>query len=167
MTYIFQAAKPQDIESVFSLYEKRVEWMNKAGIHQWNDTDYLNTYPLSYYEKQQKLGNLYVLINEAFIVAAVVLLQEDERWKDREDSAAYYVHNLVTDPDIQGAGKTILFEAEQLAVRHGKRFMRLDCAVDNVFLNEYYSSMGYELAGQCADGPYKGNRREKMLTSLF
>ena len=43
------------------------------------------------------------------------------------------------------------------------RFMRLDCAEDNEFLNSYYDSMGYRLAGRCEDGVYIGNKREKVI----
>ena len=57
----------------------------------------------------------------------------------------------------------MLAETEALAARQGKRFVRLDCAVSNAFLNEYYGSMDYELAGRCREGGYEGNRREKKL----
>ena len=97
------------------------------------------------------------------VAGAVVLLQSDDRWLDRAGSPAYYVHNLVTDPAARGGGRELLAQAEKLAVGHGKRFMRLDCAVDNAFLNRYYEGMGYQPAGTCEDGPYKGNRREKTL----
>ena len=50
-----------------------------------------------------------------------------------------------------------------MAVSEGKEYLRLDCAVDNPVLNEYYESMGYETAGHCQDGPYYGVRREKRL----
>lgn len=162
MAYTFRLAAVGDIDDVFSLFEKRVDWMNQQNIHQWNDTDYLNAYPKSYYIRQQELGNLYVLA-DSHVVGAVVLLQSDDRWTDRAGSPAYYVHNLVTDPSVGGAGRELLAQAEQLAVQHGKRFMRLDCAVDNAFLNDYYESMGYLPAGICEDGLYKGNRREKAL----
>ena len=34
-------------------------------------------------------------------VGAVVLLEEDDRWADRADSSAFYIHNLVTDSNRQ------------------------------------------------------------------
>lgn len=49
------------------------------------------------------------------------------------------------------------------AFGNGMRFMRLDCAEDNEFLNSYYDSMGYRLAGRCEDGVYIGNKREKVI----
>lgn len=165
MAYILRPAAAGDIDAVFALFERRVDWMNQRDIHQWNDTDYLNEYPKTYYQRQRELGNLYVLADNAdgAVAGAVVLLQSDDRWLDRAGSPAYYVHNLVTDPAARGAGRELLAQAEKLAVGHGKRFMRLDCAEDNAFLNRYYEGMGYLPAGTCEDGPYKGNRREKTL----
>ena len=164
MGYAFLHASPQELATVFALYELRVKWMDDHGIRQWNVTDYLDVYPMAYYAEQLRLGNLYVLKEEDRVAGAVVLLQSDDRWLDRVDSSAYYVHNLVTDPAYQGAGKRILEEAEMLAIRHGKQYIRTDCAVDNGFLNRYYESLGYASAGRCEDGAYIGNRREKKLS---
>ena len=97
MSYTFRAAKPSEIESIFGLYQKRIRWMDEKGIHQWNTTGYLKAYPVDYYIEQQTLGNLYVLADNNVIVGAVVLLQEDDRWSDKKDLSAFYVHNLVTD----------------------------------------------------------------------
>ena len=168
MAYTLRPAAAGDIDAVFALFEQRVSWMNQRDIHQWNDTDYLNEYPKTYYQQQRELGNLYVLTDntDGAVAGAVVLLQSDDRWLDRAGSPAYYVHNLVTDPAARGAGRELLAQAEKLAVGHGKRFMRLDCAEDNAFLNRYYEGMGYQPAGTCEDGPYKGNRREKTLPAV-
>ena len=159
---MFRSAKVEEVRSVYSLVVKHVHWMDDVGIRQWNVTNYLEAYPLEYYEEQQAAGRLYVLANRE-IVGAVVLLEADERWNDRADDSAYYVHNLATDPDVKGAGREILKAIEQLAVEQEKRYIRLDCATDNTFLNSYYSSMGYQFAGTCEEGLYKGNRREKEI----
>ena len=166
MEYIFQPAAPQEVEAAFHLYERRVSWMNEKGLHQWNDTDYLNAYPISYYREEQAAGRLYVLKQSAdgAVVGAVVLLTADERWADAEPVPAYYIHNLVTMPSLPGAGKAILAEIDRFARQNGKASLRLDCSVDSAFLNAYYESQGYRLCGQCQDGPYYGNRREKRLS---
>ena len=163
MKSVFRQARPEEIEEIFSLYKKRIRWMDENGVRQWNATDYLAIYPAEYYRGRQAQGNLYALEEDGAIAAAAVLLESDARWPDREDSAAYYVHNLVTDSAVRGAGRRMLAETEALAARQGKRFVRLDCAVSNAFLNEYYGSMDYELAGRCREGGYEGNRREKKL----
>ena len=165
MEYIFQPAAPQELEAVFHLYEQRVSWMNEKGPHQWNDTDYLNTYPADYYREMRAKDCLYVLTDVATgkITGAAVLLSEDERWAECENEPAFYVHNLVTDSSASGAGRALLAAAEALGQAHGKRYMRLDCAVDSAFLNGYYESLGYRVAGQCEDGPYVGVKRQKEL----
>lgn len=164
MEYRFELAAPEDVEPVFRLYERRISWMNEKNIRQWNTTDYLSAYPISYYREQQRRGNLCVLRGEDCLAGAVVLLTEDERWADRAAEPAYYVHNLVTSPAVPGAGRRILEEIEKLGRDTGKCALRLDCAVDNAFLNAYYESGGYLPCGRCQDGPYCGNRREKRLS---
>lgn len=61
MAYTLRPAAAGEIDAVFALFERRVDWMNQRDIHQWNDTDYLNEYPKTYYQQQRELGNLYVL----------------------------------------------------------------------------------------------------------
>lgn len=143
MEYWFELAAPEDVEPVFRLYERRISWMNDKNIRQWNTTGYLDAYPISYYREQQRRGNLCVLRGEDRLAGAVVLLTEDERWADRAAEPAYYVHNLVTSPAVPGAGRRILEEIERLGKDAGKCALRLDCAVDNAFLNAYYESGGY------------------------
>lgn len=163
--YALRSARPEEIDEIFSLYEKRVRWMGEKGIRQWNDTDYLNAYPADYYREMRAKDCLYVLTDVATgkITGAAVLLSEDERWAECENEPAFYVHNLVTDSSAPGAGRALLAAAEALGQAHGKRYMRLDCAVDSAFLNGYYESLGYRAAGQCEDGPYVGVKRQKEL----
>lgn len=75
----FEKASADEVKEIFSLYEKRVEWMEKNKIHQWNETDYLGSYPEPYYEEQQKSGNLYVLKISGKIAGAAVVLRNDAR----------------------------------------------------------------------------------------
>ena len=164
MEYRLEKATANDVASVFFLIEARIRWMDTMGIEQWNTTGYLDAYPLNYYEEQQAQGNLYVLRAKNDVLAgAVVLLHHDERWKDRVEVSAFYIHNLVSDETMHGAGSILIQEVEKMAKQCGKEYLRLDCAVDNVFLNGYYEERGFLLAGSCTDGMYVGNRREKQL----
>ena len=67
MKYDFAPAASGEIAAVFSLYEKRVRWMDEQGIRQWNVTDY---------RRQAEMGSLYVLkeTESGAIVGAAVLL---------------------------------------------------------------------------------------------
>ena len=165
--YIFQKAQIEEIEDIFRLYIERIHWMDIKRIRQWNVTGYLESYPIDYYREQCSLGNLYVLKNteDNSLAGAVVLYQHDERWSDRDESPAYYIHNLVTHPNIKGVGRLLIAATERLGIEHRKRFVRLDCSVDNSFLNDYYASKGYCEAGVCEEDLYRGIRREKELIS--
>lgn len=164
MNYILQKARTEELEEIYGLYEARIHWMDENGVRQWNVTGYLELYPISYFEMQQKADRLYVLKDgNDKISGAVVLLEEDARWADRLFEEAFYVHNLVTAPGAKGAGRKMLVEAERIAREKNKEFLRLDCDVDSEFLNSYYGRQGFELAGNCEEGMYKGNRRQKRL----
>lgn len=165
MEYIFEPAKKCEIPDIFRLYAERVKWMDMKALRQWNTTDYLSRYPIEYYFEQCEAGRLFVMraAMSDEIVGAVVLLYSDSRWRGHDDVPAYYVHNLVTAPDAVGAGRYMLNEVEKMAIAHGKHFVRLDCAIDNPVLNDYYGSLGYEISRQCEDGPYIGNLRQKSL----
>ena len=158
-------ARQDALEKIFALYAARVRWMDAAGIHQWNDTKYLERFPLGYYEDMQKRTLLYALADEqsGAICGAAVLLAQDERWDGSLQKRAWYVHNLVTAVGASGAGKAILREAEKLAKVRGMEAIRLDCIEGNEPLNAWYESQGYFPCGTCIDGPYHGLLREKLL----
>ena len=163
MTDALRLAVPTDVPAAFRLYEARVAWMEQTGLRQWNATDYLAVYPPAYFEKQARAQRLYVLEAAGALAGAVVLLTSDPRWDAHPAAGAYYIHNLVTDPAQRGAGRVLLAEVERLARADGRTCLRLDCAVDNAFLNRYYEALGYLPAGRCVDGLYTGILQEKIL----
>lgn len=165
MDYKLELADKYVVEDIYKLVQERIAWMDKVGIKQWNVTNYKNRYPKEYYMKQVEDKTLYVLKQKCDnkVVGAVVCFEEDERWENSGDIPAYYLHNFVTDINIKGAGREILRLVEKLALSNNKKFVRLDCIRGNEKLNNYYEENGYVLAGECQDGPYKGNLREKLL----
>ena len=164
MAYTLRPAEPADVPAVFRLYEARVAWMVRTGLRQWNVTDYLAVYPPAYFQAQANAHRLYVLEDAPGVpVGAVVLLTDDPRWDALPAASARYVHNLVTDPSVKGAGRVLLAETERLARAGGAAVQRLDCAADNAVLNAYYESLGYLPVGRCEDGLYTGILREKSL----
>ena len=165
MNYIFELANLADVPAAYALIAKRVNWMEENGIKQWNTTDYLNVYPLPYFESHQKHGRLYKMSEEASgkLVGVMVLLDNDPRWPGNNLTDSYFVHNFATDPSINGLGSLMLLEAEQLSISHKKTYLRLDCPSHSMILHSYYESRGYIHVGKCVDGAYSGNLREKKL----
>lgn len=158
---MFRQIKKEEVQNVFELILDRIEWMNENHIHQWNETNYTDAYPLSYYEEKREQGQLFGLIEEGQIVCAAVLLEEDERWNDSIPSL--YVHNLVSSRNSKGAGRRFFACLEDYAHKQRKTYIRLDSARDNKSLESYYTSLGFIEAGTCIDGPYKGIRRQKEV----
>lgn len=158
---IFRLASQQEIPQVFALIMRRVAWMDQVGIRQWNTTRYDERYPLHYYEQRRLLEELFVLEDGERILCVGALFHEDERWPDPE--SAYYLHHLASDVDAKGTGSIFLQEAEAYTASQGKRYLRLDSAVGNRVLEEYYTSRGYVEAGRCRDGLYEGILRQKQL----
>ena len=165
MDEVFERAAERDVAPIYELIRARIAWQEENGIEGWNQTSYLDRYPPVYFTEQCHAGTLYVLRGEdGRLCGAVVLLEEDVRWDGYPTLPAYYVHNLVSAPDAQGAGSEILRRTEQLARAHGKACVRLDCKRGNEAINRYYERAGYLACGECADGPYHGILREKTLS---
>ena len=161
--YIFQKAMNEDIDEILILIQKRIKWMDENNISQWNKTNYLKYYPKNYYGELVSKGQLYVVKYEDLnsIIGAFALLEQDNCWND--SSQSYYIHNLVTDIGVSGIGATIIKFCEQIAIKHGKNKIRLDCQASNHKLNEYYSELGFEYVGMVEEGNYTGIKREKKL----
>ena len=162
---MFRKARADEVQTVFQLVLDRIRWMDEKGIRQWNVTAYLDRFPYSYYEQKQAVGEVYVLAEKATgeIVCGAVLKEVDDRWPATVEGSAYYLHNFATDTCKPGVGKVFLCFAEQYAAAMGKQYFRLDCAVDNAFLNRYYDEQGYVVVGHCVHGLYQGLLREKKL----
>ena len=156
---MFRQIKKEEVQNVFELILDRIEWMNENNIHQWNETNYTDAYPLSYYEEKAEQGQLFGLIEEGQIVCAAVLLEDDESWNDSIPSL--YVHNLVSSRNSKGAGRRFFACLEDYAQTQKKKYIRLDSAKDNKSLESYYTSLGFIEAGTCIDGPYEGICRQK------
>ena len=160
--YIFRKATTDEVHAVFQLVLNRIRWMDEVGIRQWNVTDYVGRFPLSYYEQKQAEGEMFVLEEKSTgrIVCGAILKEVDDRWPETVEGSAYYLHNFATDTEKR---LVYLHLAEQYAATMGKEYFRLDCAVDNAFLNRYYYAQGYVVVGNCVHGLYRGLLREKRL----
>lgn len=159
--YVFRPALPEEAQKVFDLVMSRVAWMDRVGIHQWNDTKYDQRYPLYYYEQKAKDGELFVLEEQGEFLCVGALFREDVRWP--EPAKARYLHHFAASVDRKGIGSLFLQEAENYAKAQGMEYMRLDSAIGNKNLENYYASRGYTECGRCEDGLYKGILRQKKL----
>ena len=162
--YRLLPATQAHMKSVYRIIDARIRWMDQMGIQQWNTTDYWGVYPEPYYCMLADKGELLVYADEEDAVVGVgALLREDPRWEDGYTTNAWYLHHFATVLDKPGVGREMLKALETYTKSCGKDYLRLDCAVDNAFLNHYYEEKGYVMCGVCVDGLYEGNLREKIL----
>lgn len=159
----FKQAELKDMEQFYEIIDQRIRWMDEVGLKQWNHTGYWERYPKEYYLENMEAGRMFVLTEGGKMLAVGVIYEEDERWVNSGDMPAYYLHHFATAVDAKGAGSAYLEMLEEHSRKMGKVRLRLDCAVDNPKLNEYYEAKGYYICGSCKDGPYEGITREKVL----
>ena len=163
----FRKARLLDVDAIMALVQLRIDWMNAVGLHQWNETDYFGRYPRAYWESH--IGSFLVGEELGRVGVAIALYTEDVRWtRDGHytgglSGRAYYLHHLVTDPAVPGAGKEMMRYVEQFAIAHGISLLRLDSAVGNEVLERYYTDLGYMPCGTCHDQLYHGILREKPM----
>lgn len=158
--YTFSPAAESDLPAVFALIDARIRWMQSQGIHLW-DT-YREAYPDDYYLAAIAVGRLFTAKLAGRVVAAATLFDHDARWTD--GASALYVHNLVSAPDVPGAGQAILAFCEAQAQARNCDFLRLDCSRFNPRLNAYYDALGFAfVASLPGDEYYVPNLREKKL----
>lgn len=165
----FREASWRDVDAIMTLVQRRIDWMNAVGLHQWNETDYFGRYPRSYWERH--IPSFLVGEEQGRVVVAIALYREDVRWTHDGvytgslAGEAYYLHHLVTDPAAPGAGRAMMLHVEEYAIAHGIKLLRLDSAVGNQALERYYTDLGYTPCGTCHDRLYHGILREKPLDS--
>ena len=157
----FRPALPGEEKLVLQLIQARIHWMDQVGIRQWNDEGYLAKYPLPYFAALRQKGQLYVLAEGGRIVGGIALLDQDPRWEDGKP--AWYLHHLVGDPEVPGAGRRVMEEVLALAPRMGKQRLRLDSSLGNEALSRFYRRFGFEEGGRVSEGNYQGTLWEKRL----
>lgn len=164
--YRFRQGGPEDVESLIGLVDRRMAWMDRVGIDQWNNSHYHERYPREYYRERAARGELYVLerLGDGEAVAAAVLFERDARWGERPESA-FYIHHLASSEDVKGAGAEFVRRAAEYARSRGKQFLRLDSKIGNEALERWYNSLGFKAVGECVDLYYEGVLRELELVT--
>ncbi len=156
----FRQAVREDIPAITALIKKRIDWMDNNGIHQWNETKYLEVYDRAYFEKN--ISCFYLAYDAGALVGLEALYETDPRWPD--GLRAIYVHHLTSAENGRGIGTALLKFAEREALERGIDLMRLDSDRDNTRLEAYYTALGYEEKDSFTEGLYHGTRREKYLS---
>lgn len=94
-------------------------------------------------------------------VCGVMLLKNEDGiyWKNNDPS--YYIHHLATDINTKGVGKKLIDFAKEESKLNKKKYLRLDCYQESVFLN-YYKKIGFHNVGSGKYGTRNGNGNWKI-----
>ncbi len=57
----FSPAVPEEADAVCALIAERIAWMDRMGLHGWNEQGYLQIYDRAYFACHAAAGRLYVL----------------------------------------------------------------------------------------------------------
>ena len=160
--FTFSLATESDLPSVFKLIDDRIKWMDKVGLKQWNVTNYWECYPESYYRMRMDMEELYIMKDrEGTAVATIALIKDDYRWPGDKD--AFHAHHLATAIGVPGLGAIAIDFCKDISRKFNMPYLRLDCAVGNDMLNNFYKDLGFTYAGPIVDRLYTGNKLEFKL----
>lgn len=157
---IIRLAKLSDIPGIMLLIAEVVPVMNAAGNFQWD-----NTYPnAAVFENDIELKQLWVADADGDIagVSAITTDQEPEYaqvgWDLNE--TAIVTHRLAVSTRYRGQGiaAKLMQQAEDEAVRHGIKTLRIDTNVNNKATQQLFPKLGYKYAGEIGLG-FRPNMR--------
>jgi ribosomal protein S18 acetylase RimI-like enzyme len=137
-------AAAEDIEIIFGLYDKAVEFQKTVFDKHWLGFD------VKLVEREIEEGRLWKIVEEGHIACIFSVAYEDPIiWGPDSGNSAMYIHRIVTNPDFRGRGyaRVITEWAKEFASVRGLRFVRMDTWGDNQKLLEYYQDCGFKFLG--------------------
>lgn len=163
MNYKIELANINNIDSILELYYERIKWFKDNNIKQWNG--YLKIYPKKEFINIIKNKKYYIIKHDDEIVGGFELSTNSKYWNDNI-TPAYYIYKVVTKVGFKNIGKIIFDKCKEIAIKDGKKYLRLDCLKDNLKLNKIYEKHGFILRSTGVERDYKYALRECALNEL-
>lgn len=144
----------RDLELFSGILLEVAGWLEAGGRTLWG-ADELTPEALlgSYRIEEMYLGTL-----PRREPAAVMVLREADKlfWPDAPEGESLFLHKLAVKRHLKGRGAStaMLDHARGLALTTGKKYLRLDCAVDLPRLREFYEGYGFRYVGRRMVGAF-------------
>lgn len=149
-------ATKEELPIVQSILLQTAEWLKSIGSKQWNGIlegkDTHNT-PAAI-----QRGEVYLATIEDEPAGMFVLWDhqsswDEELWGEERTSEYMYLHrvNIVRKFSGKGIASQLLASSLEEARKEEKKAVRLDCLAANDYLNQFYSSAGFEKVGVVKD----------------
>ena len=79
--YEMRQAEETQVLQFIQVIQERINWMERQGMNQWNDEEYLDIYSEEYFRAQARAGHLFFLMKAGNVMGVAALLEEDDRWE--------------------------------------------------------------------------------------
>ena len=140
----FENAVLADIDIIFGLYDKAIEFQKKVFHHSWLGFDRRMV------ETEIDEKRLWKIVDEEQIACIYSVTYADPMiWREKSMDSAMYIHRIVTNPGFRGRGyaRAITEWAKNFAGSSNIRFIRMDTWGDNQKLINYYRDCGFKYLG--------------------
>ncbi|MDQ6787968.1 MAG: GNAT family N-acetyltransferase [Acidobacteriota bacterium] len=131
---------PEEIQTIFDLYDKAIEFQKTKSDKHWQTFDELLI------GNEIRENRLWKIIEGKEIACIFSIAYSDPLiWGKEFDEPSLYIHRIVTNPLFRGRGyvKVIIEWAKEFSKISEKKFIRIDTWGDNQKLNDYYQSCGF------------------------
>lgn len=140
-------ASMKELPQLKVLYQELVQHMEQHDLHLWDEI-----YPCEFLENDIRQEQLYLLLEQAEILAAFALCQDNAGadqvgWR-KQDAPAMYLDRLGVNVQYArtGIGSKVLEAARGLAKEMGADYLRLFVIDENIPAIRLYQKAGFEMA---------------------
>jgi ribosomal protein S18 acetylase RimI-like enzyme len=158
--------KEEDINEIFSLYRIATDFQKTRFTSHWPEFE-RNLVETEIAENRQWK----IVIDSKIACVWATTFNDPQIWEDRNNDPAIYIHRIATSHEFRGLNLVgqIVEWAEQHALDHNKKFIRMDTVGDNPGLIGYYSKCGFDFLGllKLKDTEGLPTHYENATVSLF
>lgn len=152
---------PGDAAALAALYRDIRCWLLERGNRQWRDERFTAQ------TLRRDIGSTPILlatVSRRIVGAVYVGWRDPDFWRDHPGSDAAYIHRLVIARRVAGRGvaDALLAGVADLARRHRRTRLRLDCAPLEP-LARIYRRLGFTLIDESGLGGYRVFRFERSV----
>lgn len=134
------AANAEDAEKLHELFVQAAKYKHKYEDFSWRDG-----FSLDGTKRMIAKNSTFLALIDARLAGTVALEWHDDAWDDDKENNAGYIHRLAIADDFHGQqlGKQIIDWAADKVAKRGRKYLRLDCNLNNLGLCGYYENQGF------------------------
>jgi len=140
--YEIRHTTPEDLASVYELFEHSIVYQERHGYPAWKN------YDKGAIVRDIENGHQYkIMIDGTIALVFSVAYSDKVIWREMDQGESIYLHRIVTNPQFKGQRLfgQILAWCHQHIREKGLRSIRMDTWADNPTIIQYYRSFGFEV----------------------